>query len=1485
MTKVFTILGQAIATTQRRLVELWRRVPGSAAIDELAELLTRPIRALADGCLRRWPWLARWEWLLEVDRLRRIPPVMLVLVLGYVFYRGIQTTHLGHIGTDRLIYPLLSAISYFNPFLGIVSAALFGIGDLLQKLVVNDIYGSRGVGRLAPLAAYGDLNYWGGVVGYAVAYSSLVMAGFVPGLLARVFRLAVQRTITFVLFRRAAAAADGASSASPYAGAHVSASPVSVLMPGGVEPRYPVAELAAAVIGAGVGGAGVMYFVAPTLEAPAFLWRPNPDVSCHNLEVSTFLQQPALSRGGVGGASGGLVMNSLVPMPPTPGAPAGPEVRDEPVAREHLSRPLVDPETGRELLVHDGSYEGGWPGQVWHQGRWMDPAEAAALITRWDEALSRDRREWFDRETRQWEADVERRRREEGYGHDPYRDEWRELPPEVAPVEIPPEDPDIWKVQRTKEDPGFLHRMFVGPSSADHVKMHERFTELDTLHTRALTEYLDTVRAEREAREKGDTWLAEVYRARREPCRANVTAIRGATLDLTGRVADTAEGGRVQRQNLAKQTQFSWWKVGRELVWDPVKAIFKPDVADERGDGPIGTAFKRLKAASDAMRENAREQPALEERFRDAMNATKLHMEQLTAARLRGDATAVRVLEEQVRAAREQALEANHQRGELSAKTRDWERAAARVTHQYYKSMSERIGAGQVQYKIGRAGSRVAAKVTGAFDADPRMPKSVKGEADAWDRLQKEHRHEMQRAREHLRAGTEGQHSPVTLTKYEVELDRRWKFQQSVAERKIVRYETNRAAWERTGEQLKAARRSGDSERIMEAFKAHEAAERRLGQSVNRGLSDVDVKMQLKRAPSDVQHAWNTDVERFRTTPVRSRTVDLINQKKPWVVEQAPGKFRRLSTDDLKSVSSRKGAGLDLDLNPDAKVVDMRTGQRVSDAQLQGAVNEACRSLRIDAARQDIHVSSTRHPSAYRVPAGHEPSDVLKPDYVRRSGPMDGEQMKQVSDFKRLQEVAPGDLAGKAYQAVKDYRRFTKEMIEAHPGARPPRVLNEKTIATLEDLGNRKIGPGTAAARIKHATGMSIDEACEKLNSLQQSVPTLDSPARRIDLANARAAAAPPGSAASAPPSGYDLRGLVGDKTPALRTKSARELYDALKQRDPASFVDADGNVRAVGTVPTPEITNTKAAIEARAAARGYVDSGASGRRAFAERLDDVRAADPVFRGAHDKVQKAMGEGFSRRIDEIAQEHSAKVAGEGRWGEPGSTPFKAEVGRRINITPLDDPRAVQHQQRAMFEHGVTEAEFDAYVGVRQKVWQGEPVAPVKPLPPADGRTPHYVDIEQRLGSGPEASPSATPMMSPPGQTAPSATQAPQPPPVEPPPQAPAAPVRRALVSSEPAAGAEAPGAAPDPVRPAPERPAASTREPVRPEPSRPDPVSRERVRPEPPRPEPSPPEVRRPEPARPVATRPTPEPLVAPARIALERVKPARRFLDFFTRR
>jgi hypothetical protein len=42
--------------------------------------------------------------------------------------------------------------------------------------------------------------------------------------------------------------------------------------------------------------------------------------------------------------------------------------------------PLMDPDTGKPLPVHQGNYQEGKPGQVWLWGEWMDPAEAEKWI-------------------------------------------------------------------------------------------------------------------------------------------------------------------------------------------------------------------------------------------------------------------------------------------------------------------------------------------------------------------------------------------------------------------------------------------------------------------------------------------------------------------------------------------------------------------------------------------------------------------------------------------------------------------------------------------------------------------------------------------------------------------------------------------------------------------------------------------------------------------------------------------------------------------------------------------------------------------------------------------------------------------------------------------------------------------------------------------------------------------------------------------------
>ena len=122
-------------------------LPGWQRFEEVTHTLTSPVRSLASGTQRVLPFTRRLDWLLEIERLKSLHPVILAISLAFAIRRGLYTTQYGHIGTDTLIYPTLAAISVFNPFLGVVSAIAFGIGHIVQKLFINDIYGTNGVGR------------------------------------------------------------------------------------------------------------------------------------------------------------------------------------------------------------------------------------------------------------------------------------------------------------------------------------------------------------------------------------------------------------------------------------------------------------------------------------------------------------------------------------------------------------------------------------------------------------------------------------------------------------------------------------------------------------------------------------------------------------------------------------------------------------------------------------------------------------------------------------------------------------------------------------------------------------------------------------------------------------------------------------------------------------------------------------------------------------------------------------------------------------------------------------------------------------------------------------------------------------------------------------------------------------------------------------------------------------------------------------------
>lgn len=270
--------------------DVWRQVT------EVCVMLCFPVVWLAKATLRVFPGLKNLEWLLEIEALTRRNAVVLALSLLFVFWRGIMTTPLGHIGTDKLIYPTLGALSGFNPFLGMVCGATYGVADLIQKFWWPDMYGAAG---------WMDPNYWGAMAGYCVTYLTIMGMGLFPGMASRACRAAVVKVVQGFAAKRATQMADG-----------------GVAMGAAVSPAL---EMAASAAGGIATGWAIMHQVAPITTQPAFMWRPNPDVSCWRLEVDSHLKGYA-TVGGSGAALGGA---ASVAIPPPPPQEAPPEIPDE----------------------------------------------------------------------------------------------------------------------------------------------------------------------------------------------------------------------------------------------------------------------------------------------------------------------------------------------------------------------------------------------------------------------------------------------------------------------------------------------------------------------------------------------------------------------------------------------------------------------------------------------------------------------------------------------------------------------------------------------------------------------------------------------------------------------------------------------------------------------------------------------------------------------------------------------------------------------------------------------------------------------------------------------------------------------------------------------------------------------------------------------------------------------------------------------------
>ncbi len=273
------------------------RLPLWKELNAISLPIALPIQSFAKKALEKMPWLEKAEWVLETRSLATRYPIAVALPAMICAWRGIMTTNLGHIGTDMAIYPVVAATSSFNPFLGLCCALIFGAADVVQKLFVNDIYGAQ---------SRFSLDYWGALLGYILAYSSVAVMGLIPGILSRILR----RVVVSAIRRAATATADGASVA---------------------QPAPSLAEDLAGMCGAFAGAFCSMHYAAPVLEMPAFYMRPHPDFSCFSTEQSVLAGNAVPT--GLAGALGVIAspdqLQSGPPSPPLQGAPPSPPFTSE----------------------------------------------------------------------------------------------------------------------------------------------------------------------------------------------------------------------------------------------------------------------------------------------------------------------------------------------------------------------------------------------------------------------------------------------------------------------------------------------------------------------------------------------------------------------------------------------------------------------------------------------------------------------------------------------------------------------------------------------------------------------------------------------------------------------------------------------------------------------------------------------------------------------------------------------------------------------------------------------------------------------------------------------------------------------------------------------------------------------------------------------------------------------------------------------------
>ena len=337
--------------------------------------------------------------------------------------------------------------------------------------------------------------------------------------------------------------------------------------------------------------------------------------------------------------------------------------------------PLFDPESGKDLVIQDGRYKDGKPGQVWYRDQWMDRPAAEAAIAAWEEQYNAERRQWFDARSSEWEKGVQEKIEKENMEIDPYTGAWRKpLDPEERPIVIPPESGDA-----SRDDLDFG----LTGVEVSHKTTEARFAELAGIKEKAL-ERLDEARAKyEEALAGGDQWLADKLKERLDRAAGRVDAVDHAAADLQRRVDLRA----LQKQKFQEGIDnVSAWGVIKELSQLPYQ-IYE----SWKNDPGFVETMKDAIAARNKLQDSMDEAPGLYDEHQEALSRLHDIKLQIDEARRNGDKGLEARLRAEAEPLKDDLRRIEDDLNQIHEAKRQWERRASQANLAAYVKATDLV--------------------------------------------------------------------------------------------------------------------------------------------------------------------------------------------------------------------------------------------------------------------------------------------------------------------------------------------------------------------------------------------------------------------------------------------------------------------------------------------------------------------------------------------------------------------------------------------------------------------------------------------------------------------------------------------------------------------------------------------------------------------------------------------------------------------------